>query len=123
MMLFRCKYFFLIHSIMDHIRARYTHDFGSGRSNHLPMVQYSIYSLGCNDETVETLTSTYIRTNNLIEITDYSLLDDSLEGNLGRNEAIDIYIKSVLKWLERVSENDYKEINIDNEMSFEEMKS
>lgn len=64
----------------------------NGQSNHLPMAQYSLYSLGCSDDTLNIYTQHYINKVNLENITDFSLLDTTLEHNLGNYYAYGSYV-------------------------------
>jgi hypothetical protein len=80
--------------INDYINhyGKYGPIYGSGFSNHLPVVLYALHAMGCGDESIESLSRKYIEERELIEISVFQKGIGSIGDKLGQNDAYTSYL-------------------------------
>lgn len=72
--------------------GKYGPIYASGFTNHLPMAQYSLYALGCDESNIRSFSDNYIKHTNLVEINDYNLVGNSFDDNKGNTGAYGSYV-------------------------------
>lgn len=87
--------------------GKYGPSYGPGYSNHLPMAQYALYGLGCNEDAIRSFSNKYMAGRDLKIADDTGVFLSSIRGCLGQR---DTYASYVTYFEDLVLKKDVKQV-------------